>query len=270
MAGSITISGLTFTNFNKDSIAVNQLSSDITINNNKFDLTYDDTYGLMDYSSPMAIVAYGYVDDVEITNNNIKMVTAAAYNYGIDFNKWLPDYSKGMGNAEHLFVANNDINITSTASFGMVEAFYIDTVANSVFKNNTINTYSGPGVVNYAIAVADSCGYDVMAHYFDDEYVGGDSPYNITIIDNNINIESGDMAYGITVISWSNTDIWYEDIIKDMVISNNDLTINSQTGAIGIGAQSSDVEITDNKQLILIQYLVMTAMQLQYSILMKS
>ena len=28
------------------------------------------------------------------------------------------------------------------------------------------------------------------------------------IIDNNINIESGDMAYGITVISWSNTDIW--------------------------------------------------------------
>ena len=247
LAGSITISGLTFTNFNKDGIAVNQLSSDITIDNNKFDLTYDDTYGLIDYSSPMAIVAYGYVDDVEITNNNIKMVTAAAYNYGIDFNKWLPDYSKGMGNAEHLFVANNDINITSTASFGMVEAFYIDTVANSVFKNNTINTYSGPGVVNYAIAVADSCGYDVMDHYFDDEYVGGDSPYNITIIDNNINIESGDMAYGITVISWSNTDIWFEEIIKDIVISNNDLTINSQTGAIGIGAQSSDVEITDNK-----------------------
>ena len=55
------------------------------------------------------------------------------------------------------------------------------------------------------------------------------------------------MAYGITVISWSNTDIWFEEIIKDIVISNNDLTINSQTGAIGIGAQSSDVKITDNK-----------------------
>ena len=245
-AASVSISGLTFTNTNKDGIAVNQLSSDITINNNKFDLAYDSSY----YNSPMAIVTYGYVDDVKITNNIIKMETAAGWNYGIDLTNWLPDWSQGIGNAEHFYVANNEINITSTANTGMVEAFYIDSVANSVFENNTIYTYTDEGASNYGIAVADSWGWTVLANLFNMDYVGGYSPYNITIKDNRVNIESDDMAYGITIISWNNADEMYDDIIKDMVVSNNNVTINSTKGAIGIGVQTSDVKITDNNIII--------------------
>ncbi|MBQ6629019.1 MAG: hypothetical protein IJH65_09410, partial [Methanobrevibacter sp.] len=43
-AGSIIISGLTFTNTNKDGIVVNQFSTKVTIDNNKFDLTYNSEY----------------------------------------------------------------------------------------------------------------------------------------------------------------------------------------------------------------------------------
>ena len=241
-AASVTISGLTFTNTNKDAIAVNQLSADITIDNNKFDLTYDSSYA----GSPMAIVTYGYVDDVKITNNNIKMVSAAGWNYGIDLNNWLPDWSQGIGNAEHFYVANNEINMTSTANTGMVEAFYIDSVANSIFENNTIYTNTCEGATNYGIAVADSWGWTVLSNLFNMDYDGGYSPYNITIKDNRVNIESDDMAYGITIISWNNADEMYEDIIKDMVVSNNNVSIISKKGAIGIGVQTSDVEITEN------------------------
>ncbi|MBQ3253105.1 MAG: Ig-like domain repeat protein, partial [Acholeplasmatales bacterium] len=244
-ASAIEISGLTFTNTNKDGIYVNENSTMITIQNNKFDLTYDSDY----YNSPMAIAAFGQVYGISILDNNIKMVSEAGYNYGIDISNYLPapTWDHGAGNAELIDVRNNVINITSTVNSGMVEAMYIDSVVNSEFVNNTIYTYSGEGVANYGMALVDSWGYTVMANLFEDDYTGGYSPYNVLIDDNKVNIESGDMAYGITAISWYNTDEWNDDIIKNIVISNNDLIINSEKGAIGIGAQSSDVKITDNK-----------------------
>ena len=246
-AGSIIVSGLTFTNTNKDAIVVDQYSTKVTIDSNKFDLTYDATYGAENYASPMAIVTYGYVDEVTIVGNEINMESAAGYTYGIDLSHYLANWAgQGEGNAEHFYIADNYINIASTSSFGMVEAFYVDSVANSVIVNNIIKTTSGPGVANYAIAVADSCGYNAMAAMFDDEYNKGLSPFNITISQNDIIIDSGDMAYGITVISWYDYDIYFGEVVKDMVISENDVTIVSETGAIGIGVQSSDVEMIDN------------------------
>ena len=56
-----------------------------------------------------------------------------------------------------------------------------------------------------------------------------------------------DLAYGISVISLWGYDEDYEEIVKDMVISGNDVTINTQTEGVGISASSSDVSITDNK-----------------------
>ena len=124
---AVQISGLTFINNNKDAIVVNQYANYVAIAQNNFDLTYDDTYA----ASPMAIVTYGYVDETTITNNVIKMESAASYTYGIDLCYWLAGWSgTGDGNAEHFYVANNDINIHSTAQSGMAEAIYLDTLAN--------------------------------------------------------------------------------------------------------------------------------------------
>ena len=232
---AVQISGLTFINNNKDAIVVNQYANYVAIAQNNFDLTYDDTYA----ASPMAIVTYGYVDETTITNNVIKMESAASYTYGIDLAYYLDWYTYGDANAEHFLVANNDINIHSTAQSGMAEAIYLDTLANSVIENNTIEVVTdNAGVANYGMQVADSWGF------FNDPYAA--SPYNITIQDNTLVLDSADLAYGISAISLWPYDEEYEDLIKDMVITGNDLTITTQTEGVGICAQSSDVSITDN------------------------
>ena len=72
--------------------------------------------------------------------------------------------------------------------------------------------------------------------------------YNVTIKDNTIVLDAADLAYGISVISLYEWDEDHEDtIIKDMVISGNDVTITTQTEGVGISATSNDVSITDNK-----------------------
>ena len=68
------------------------------------------------------------------------------------------------------------------------------------------------------------------------------SPYNVTIADNTIVLDSNDMAIGIGVISADP-----KEGSKDFVISNNDVTVTSTKGGMGIGVYSADVEITDNK-----------------------
>ena len=232
---AVQISGLTFINNNKDAIVVNQYANYVAIAQNNFDLTYDDTYA----ASPMAIVTYGYVDETTITNNVIKMESAASYTYGIDLAYYLDWYTYGDANAEHFYVANNDINIHSTAQSGMAEAIYLDTLANSVIENNTIEVVTdNAGVANYGMQVADSWGF------FNDPYAA--SPYNITIQDNTLVLDSADLAYGISAISLWPYDEDYGTIVKDMVITGNDVTIATQTEGVGICASSADVSITDN------------------------
>ena len=234
---TVQISGLTFINNNKDAIAVNQYAHGVAIAQNKFDLTYDDTY----VGSPMAIVTYGFVDGTTIVNNEINMESAAGYTYGIDLCYWLENWAGyGDGNAKNFYVANNDINIHSTAAGGMAEAMYLDTIVNSVIKGNNIHVVTdNAGVANYAMQVADSWGF------FNDPYAS--SAFDITIADNTIVLESADLAYGISVISLWPYDEDYGDIVKDMVISGNDITILTKTEGVAICAQSSDVSITDNK-----------------------
>jgi len=87
--------------------------------------------------------------------------------------------------------------------------------------------------------VADSWGF------FNDPWAS--SPYNVAIKDNTIVLDSADLAYGISVISLYPYDENYDEIVKDMVVSGNDVTITTQTEGVGISASSSDVSITDNK-----------------------
>ena len=233
--GSIIISGLTFTNNNKDGVHIDQYSTFVTVDNNKFDLAYDDSY----IGSPMAIVTYGYVEGVNITNNDIKMTATAGWIYGIDLFAFSSDWEYEEINAKDFYVANNILNI-SAFSGNMVEALYIDSIVDSIVENNIVITNTGESVTNYGIALTDSFSY--AYNYYGDAI----PPYNVTIRDNDVILNSADMAYGITAISWFDRDGWGDHYDKNIMISNNNVKINSEKGAIGIGAQTNDVIIRDN------------------------
>ena len=235
-AGSIIISGLTFTNTNKNAIVINQYSTKVTVDGNKFNLTYDDTYT----DNAIAVFTKGFVDETTIANNVINMESAASYTYGLDLAYYLDWYTAGDANGQHFNVANNDINIHSTAPTGMAEAMYLDSIINSVIEGNNINVVTdNAGVANNAMQVSDSWGF------FNDPWAS--SAYNVTINDNTIVLDAADLAYGISAISLYPYDEDNEKIVKDMVISGNDVTITTQTEGVGISASSNDVSITDNK-----------------------
>ena len=235
-AGSIIISGLTFTNTNKNAIVINQYSTKVTVDGNKFNLTYDDTYT----DNAIAVFTKGFVDETTIANNVINMESAASYTYGLDLAYYLDWYTAGDANGQHFNVANNDINIHSTAPTGMAEAMYLDSIINSVIEGNNINVVTdNAGVAAYGMQVSDSWGF------FNDPWAS--SAYNVTINDNTIVLDAADLAYGISAISLYPYDEDLEQIVKDMVISGNDVTITAQTEGVGISASSNDVSITDNK-----------------------
>ena len=235
-AGSIIISGLTFTNTNKNAIVINQYSTKVTVDGNKFNLTYDDTYT----DNAIAVFTKGFVDETTIANNVINMESAVSYTYGLDLAYYLDWYTAGDANGQHFNVANNDINIHSTAPTGMAEAMYLDSIINSVIEGNNINVVTdNAGVAAYGMQVSDSWGF------FNDPWAS--SPYNVAIKDNTIVLDAADLAYGISAISLYPNDEDNEKIVKDMVISGNDVTITTQTEGVGISASSSDVSITDNK-----------------------
>ena len=113
-------------------------------------------------------------------------------------------------------------------------------IINSVIEGNNINVVTdNAGVAAYAMQVSDSWGF------FNDPWAS--SAYNVTINDNTIVLDAADLAYGISAISLYPYDEDFEQIVKDMVISGNDVTITTQTEGVGISASSSDVSITDNK-----------------------
>ena len=233
---TLQISGITFINSNKNPIVVNQYAKNIGIARNNFDLTYDDTYT----DNAIAIITKGLVDEVDIVGNDIKMTSAASYTYGLDLAYYLDWYTAGDANGQHFNVANNDINIHSTAPTGMAEAMYLDSIINSVIEGNNINVVTdSAGVAAYGMQVSDSWGF------FNDPWAS--SPYNVAIKDNTIVLDAADLAYGISAISLYPNDEDNEKIVKDMVISGNDVTITAQTEGVGISASSNDVSITDNK-----------------------
>ncbi|WP_458454356.1 hypothetical protein [Methanobrevibacter sp.] len=235
-AGSIIVTGLTFTNTNKNPIVINQYSTKVTIEVNKFDLTYDADYA----ENAIAIITKGYVEDIDVSDNIIDMTSAASYTYGVDFAYYYTWYDHAPTNAKGFTVSGNDISIVSTASSGMAEALYLDTLIDTEISNNNIYVKTtNPRVSNYGMQVADSWGF------LEDDFAT--SPYNVTIKGNTIVLDAADLAYGISAISLWPYDEEYENIVKDIVISGNDVTINTQTEGVGISATSSDVSITDNK-----------------------
>ena len=232
-ASDSTITGLTFVNTNKNPIVVDQYSTNITIDGNKLDLTYDDTYS----DNAIAIKTNGFVEGIKILNNVINMNSAAAYNYGIDLAYYYTWFDHAPTNAKDFLISGNDISIVSSGS--LAEALYLDTLINTeVVDNNIYVKTTGEGAAAYGMQVADSWGF------YEDDWAA--SPYNVSIRDNKVVLDASDLAYGISVISLYPYDEDGETIVKDFVVSGNDVTINTQTEGVGISASSNDVSITDN------------------------
>ena len=232
-ASDSTITGLTFVNTNKNPIVVDQYSTNITIDGNKLDLTYDDTYS----DNAIAIKTNGFVEGIKILNNVINMNSAAAYNYGIDLAYYYTWFDHAPTNAKDFLISGNDISIVSSGS--LAEALYLDTLINTeVVDNNIYVKTTGEGAAAYGMQVADSWGFS------QDDWAA--SPYNVSIRDNKVVLDASDLAYGISVISLYPYDEDGETIVKDFVVSGNDVTINTQTEGVGIASHSSDVSITDN------------------------
>ena len=232
---TVQVSGITFINTNKNPIVVNQHAKSVAIATNNFDLTYDESY--MD--NAIAIMTKGLVEDVLIVSNDIKMTSAASYTYGLDLTYYLDWYTYADGNAKNFYLAKNTIDIVSTAQTGMAEAMYLDTIIDSEITDNNIHVKTtNPKVSNYGMQVSDSWGF------FNDPWAS--SAYNVTIKNNTVVLDASDLAYGISAISLWPYDEELDEIVKDIVISGNDVTITTQTEGVGISATSSDVSITDN------------------------
>ncbi|WP_297980068.1 Ig-like domain-containing protein [uncultured Methanobrevibacter sp.] len=235
-AGSITINGLKFINTDKNPIVVNDLSTDITIEANDFDLTYTDDYA----DNAIAILTQGYLNEVKILENTVKMDSAATYTYGFDLSYYIGWYDHASTNPENFIVRGNVLDITSSGVGGMVEAMYLDTMHNLTVDSNIINVKTtGEGSANYAMQVSDSWGF------MEDDFAA--SPYDITIVNNDILMESSDMAYGITVISLWPFDEEYDELVKDISIEGNALTIKSDANAVAIGVKSADAIVSENE-----------------------
>ena len=132
--------------------------------------TYDDTYT----DNAIAIITKGLVDEVDIVGNDIKMTSATSYTYGLDLTYYLDWYNYADGNAKNFFIADNTIDIESTAVTGMAEAMYLDSIINSVIEGNTINVVTdNAGVAAYGMQVSDSWGF------LNDPWAS--SAYNVTI-----------------------------------------------------------------------------------------
>ncbi|MDO4731856.1 MAG: hypothetical protein Q4B14_07060, partial [Clostridia bacterium] len=153
--GSIVISGLTFTNTDKNGVILEEGTSIVEVNNNKFDLTYSNI------NNAMPIVSYGYVYGVNITNNIINVDSAATNTYGIDIMIYNHDETGGWGdcglsNPTEFYIANNIIDIKTAESTNVAEGMYLDTITNSIVKNNTIKVTTVGTTVNYGLQLADS------------------------------------------------------------------------------------------------------------------
>ena len=217
---SISIAGLAFINENKDAIVINELCSDVSIDSNSLDLTYDNES--ISRSSAIAIKTNGYVKNVVISNNQIFMDSVVNYTYGIDIAYYKTWTEYAIANPEAVDLLDNVIEITSSAESGMAEAIYFDTAINSLIDANEITvTTINKDVANYALQVADSWGF------YNDPFAF--SPSNITISGNEITQNSADMAYGITVISLTDFDEDNAKIEKFFNISDNIVEINSES-----------------------------------------
>ena len=187
-AGSILVSGLTFTNTNKNAVEILNLSSDITIKGNTMNIE-----GVAPEDNPIfsiyGVNANGYISGLKIEDNTISVKGNAPYSYGIQLGSY-----GAASNPENIFISNNAIDVSVEDC--MAEAIYLDNPNNAVVEANNVTVSNTGDYCAYGIQISDSAQYV----YYEAGYEGAlTSAKNVLIKDNFFAITSDFMVYGIPV-----------------------------------------------------------------------
>ena len=246
-AGSILVSGLTFTNTNKNAVEILNLSSDITIKGNTMNIE-----GVAPEDNPIfsiyGVNANGYISGLKIEDNTISVKGNAPYSYGIQLGSY-----GAASNPENIFISNNAIDVSVEDC--MAEAIYLDNPNNAVVEANNVTVSNTGDYCAYGIQISDSAQYV----YYEAGYEGAlTSAKNVLIKDNFFAITSDFMVYGITVLDFGVSG-YDEDMAEwdlsmpacyqfdlNTTIANNTVVANSKKGVIGIGGQTYNMTVVGN------------------------
>ena len=236
LVGSVTISGLTFTNTNKGAIDIAQYCTDINIKENTLNIVCD---GI---TSITAIAPHDFIYGLNIIDNNVTVIGDASYTNGIYAMNWASADTPSNFN-----ISGNTFYIDSSATSGSHAAVYIE-CTDSVIENNDITVKSLGKTCAYGIQVPDS---EYLASMYGT--CGAKSPSNFNITNNRIKIDTENMAYGITYLSFGvdgTTDDYAMPCTAtfplNVYICDNNVVINSKKGAIGIGGQCYNMTVSGN------------------------
>ena len=147
-AAAIRISNLEINTMNGAGIDIKDYTNDVTIDNCRFSII-GNTEGIDDPFSVYAINAIGYISDLTITNNGIRVHGDAAYSYGINLGSYAAE-----ANPENIYIANNDISVIVGES--MAEAIYLDNPVNAVVEFNNVTVINEGDYCAYGIQISDS------------------------------------------------------------------------------------------------------------------
>ena len=246
-AGSILVSGLTFTNTNKNAVEILDLSSDITIKGNTMNIegvAPEDN----PYFSIYGVNANGYISGLKIEDNTISVKGNAPYSYGIQLGSY-----GAISNPENIVISNNAIYVNVEDC--MAEAIYLDNPNNVVVEANNVTVSNTGDYCAYGIQISDSAQYV----YYEAGYEGAlTSAKNVLIKDNFFAITSDFMVYGITVLDFGVSG--YDEDMADYgynmpatyqfdlntTISGNTVYGVSKKGVIGIGGQTYNMTVVGN------------------------
>ena len=236
LVGSVTISGLTFTNTNKGAIDIAQYCTDINIKENTMDIVGD---GI---TSITAIAPHDFIYGLNIIDNNVTVIGDASYTNGIYAMNWASADTPSNFN-----ISGNTFYIDSSATSGSHAAVYIEGT-DSVIENNDITVKSLGKTCAYGIQVPDS---EYLAYMYGT--CGAKSPSNFNITNNRIKIDTENMAYGITYLSFGvdgTTDDYDMPCTAtfplNVYMCENNVVIYSKKGAIGIGGQCYNMTVSGN------------------------
>lgn len=247
MAGSITISGLTFTNTNKNAIDIKDLSSKVTIKGNTMNIE-----GIAPEDNPYfsiyAVNANGFISGLNIEDNVISVKGNAPYSYGVQLGSY-----GALANPEDIVISNNNIKVDVQNC--MAEGIYLDNPVNALVEANNVTVINTGDYCAYGIQVADSAQYV----YYYAGYEGTlTSAKNVLIKDNYFDVSSDFMVYAVTVQDFGangyDPDMadWGYDMPAcyqfdlNTTIANNTVVAVSKKGVIGIGGQTYNMTVVGN------------------------
>ena len=240
---SVTISGLTIENTNKNGIHILEGCTDVTIADNSFDITGDAESAASGQYSISAIFIEGFVSGINISENDIEVSSDISYTYGISQSGYNLDY-----NPEDFTISNNEISVINYGTTGMAEGIYLDNVFSAVIENNDIEIRTYEDVIAYGIQVSDSMYSAIMYEDYDGDET---SPNNIEIKGNKVNIYSEYMIYGITVISAGiqmdeDGEMELCAFPLNITIADNVVYADSDKGVIGIAGKVYNMTVINN------------------------